>query len=96
MFLLRSVLFQTSPTAQMYIRDGKITPPDIIRSYENRDKVINMPCYGSAQAYEITADLRKGEFECEFDIYPFASNPKLVERNADPFAEFIEGLDIGS
>ena len=96
MFTLKSVLFQLSPAAQMYIRVGKITPPDVPLSYENRDKVINMPRYGSAQAYDIMGDMRTGVLKCEFDIYPFASNPKLVERWTDPFAEFIEGLEFGS
>ena len=91
-----SVLFQLSPAAQMYIRVGKITPPDVLLSYENRDKVINMPRYGSAQAYDIMDDMRTGVLKCEFDIYPFASNPKLVKRWTDPFAEFIEGLEFGS
>lgn len=47
------------------------------------------------QANVDLADLRKGSFECEFDIYPFASNPKLVERHTDRFATFIESLDFG-
>lgn len=96
MFVVKSILFQLSPTAQMRIRVGEITPPDVSLSYENLGKVINMPRRGSAQAYDIMSDMRTGVLKCEFDIYPFASNPKLVERWADPFAEFVESRDVGS
>ena len=96
MFVGKSVLFQLSPTAQMYIRVGTITLHDVLLSHENRDRVINIPRYGSAQAYDIMDDMRTGVLKCEFDIYPFASNLKLVERCTDPFTKFIEGLEFGS
>ncbi len=35
MFVVKSVLFQLSPTAQMHIRVGEITPPDVSLGYEN-------------------------------------------------------------
>ena len=34
--------------------------------------------------------------DCEFNLYPFASNPKLVERRTNPFSKFIEGIEVES
>ena len=96
MFVGKIVLFQLSPTAQMYIRVGKITVPDVPLSYENRDKVINMPRCGSARAYDTMDDMRRDAHNCEFDIYPFASDPQLVECWTDPFSKFIDGLEFES
>ena len=96
MFFGKSVLFQHSPTAQMYMRVGKITLRDVLLSYENRGAVVNMSRSGSARAYKTMDDMRKDVPSCEFDIYPFASDPKLVERWTDPFADFIEGMEFGS
>ena len=92
----KSVLFQLSPTAQMYIRVGKIALPDVLLSYENHGTVVNMPRCGSARAYTTMDDVRRDAHSCVFDIYPFASNPQLVERRIDPFAKFIDGLEFSS
>ena len=51
---------------------------------------------GLAQAYDIMDDLRSGVLNCEFGIYLFGSNPKLVERCTDPVTKFIEGPEFGS
>ena len=61
-----------------------------------RDKVVNMTSSGSAQMYDLMDDRCKDQPDCEFDIYPFASKPQLVERHTDPFATFIESMDFGS
>ena len=96
MFVGKSVLFQLSPTAQMYIRVGKITLHDVLLSYEKRGTVVNIPRCGLARAYNTMDDMRRDAHNCEFDIYPFASDPQLVESWTDPFVEFIEGLEFGS
>jgi len=41
------------------------------------------------------SDMRTGVLDYEFDIHPFASDPKLVERWTDPFAEFVESMVVG-
>lgn len=94
MILLKSVLYQLSPAANMNVLEGKITIQDVILSHENLDKVVNMPSFGSARAYDMMGDRRQEESGCEFDIYPFASKPTLVERHTDVFATFIESMDF--
>ena len=96
MFDMTTVFFQLSPSAQMYIRVGKITVHDVLLSYKNRGMVVNMPRCGSARAYGTMDDMRGDVPNCESDIHPFASNPKLIERWTDPFAKFVEGLGFGS
>ena len=39
---------------------------------------------------------RRYPVDCEFNLYPFASNPKLVERRTNPFSKFIEGIEVES
>ena len=96
MIFLKCMVYQLSPSANMNVRDGRITFQDVFLSYENRDKVVNMTSSGSAQVYDLMDARRKDQPDCEFDIYPFASNPQLVERHTDPFATFIESMDFGS
>ena len=96
MIFLKCMFYQLSPTANMNVRDGKITLQDVLLSFENRDKVVNMRSFGSAKAYDLEHPLSHAVPNCEFDIYPFASNPQLVERHTDPFATFIESMDFGS
>ena len=97
MFVGKSVLFQLSPTAQMYIRVGKITLHDVLLSYEKRGTVVNIPRCGLARAYNTMDDMRRDAHNCEFDIYPFASDPTAGRKLDRPLRqEFIEGLEFGS
>lgn len=94
-FTMQGPLFQLSPSARMYLRVGKLSPADVVVSFQRRDYV-GQSRLGSARAYQCGHGSTFGALICEFDLFPFVSNPALLQDDVSAFEEFVDTLDFES